>query len=83
MPTAPADLGVFLISDCNVGTSCVDFDDIVGGGSIATISPGELPTGPYYIYVDSYYAAGAPSCGDYTLVVAGILPVELLDFDVE
>ena len=78
-----ADLGVFLISDCNSGTSCVDFDDIVGAGSIATITPGPLAPGPYYVYIDSYYAAGAESCGDYTLEVSGILPVELLDFDVE
>jgi hypothetical protein len=84
-PTAPADLGVFLISDCTSGTSCIDFDDIVGGGAVATIpSPSPLAAGAYYIYVDSYYAAGAESCGDYTVQVMGTtLPVELLEFDVE
>lgn len=84
-PTSPADLGVFLISDCTVGTSCIDFEDIVGGGSVSSInSPSPLASGAYYIYVDSYYAAGAESCGDYMLEVNGtMLPVELLEFDVE
>ncbi|MGB0132490.1 hypothetical protein [Dokdonella sp.] len=94
---ASADLGIFLVSACGSGTSCVAFRDSIGGGvpsglSIGTTAPdtnyGEFPAsnapaGTYYAYIDSYYAAGGSSCSDYSLTVAGTLPVELTNFEVD
>lgn len=36
-----ADLGVFLLSDCTSGLSCVTFFDAVGGGAPSLIAPGQ------------------------------------------
>ncbi len=98
-PTDPADLGVFVVSDCADTTSCVGFADFAGGGELAavtfsaaqtglctdtgTILCPAIPAASYYIYIDSFYAGGAPSCGEYQLDVAGTLPVQLMEFSVE
>ena len=90
---AAADLGIFMVSDCTMGTTCLSFRDTIGGAAASTISqpdlggadsfPEPLPVGTYYIYIDSYYAGGALSCGPFTLDVTGTLPLELLEFSVE
>ncbi len=78
-----ADMAVFLVSDCTDTTSCLVFEDQIGGGAVSTVTANDLAAGQYWIYVDSYYAAGAISCGDYTLRVTGQVPVKLLDFEIE
>ena len=94
-----ADLGVFLLSDCGNGLSCVNFFDAVGGGAVSLIAPGQTgvtvpgqsgtfdfaaaSAGSHYIYIDSYYGTGSLSCGSYNLTVTGNLPVELMEFKVE
>jgi len=84
-PTSPADMGLFVVSDCANTLSCVGFADAVGGGAVSNIAFGVdgLTPGPYWVYVDSFYAAGAASCGDYNLAVSGTIPVELMEFSVE
>lgn len=93
-PTA-ADLGVFLVSQCGVGLSCVAYRDSIGspdGIAIGVTAPNtsytafpasNVPAGTYYAYVDSYYASGPDSCGPYTLAIAGSLPVELTNFKID
>ena len=84
-PTAPADLGVFVVSDCATPSTCVGFQDSIGGGQVSQVAPGAmgLPAGDYWVYVDSYYATGASSCGNYTMSVMGAVPVELMEFTVD
>lgn len=98
-PDDPADLGVFVVSDCMDSLSCVGFQDVALGGSESTVtfdagqagacSPTEptvcpaIPAGSYWIYIDSFYGAGAASCGTYTLTVSGTIPVELMEFTVD
>jgi len=83
---ASADMGVFMVADCTTPTSCVDFHDAIGPGAVSTIprlQAGSFTPGTYFLYVDSYYATGTASCGDYTLDVTGDVPVELINFSVE
>lgn len=84
-PTNPADMGVFIVSDCANTLSCVGFADAVGGGAVSVVDfmMDGLTPGSYWVYVDSFYAAGAASCGNYTLTIDGIIPVELMEFSVE
>ena len=84
-PTNPTDMGVFIVSDCANTLSCVGFADAVGGGAASMIAfgPDGLTPGSYWVYVDSFYAAGAASCGDYTLSVSGTVPVVLMEFSVD
>lgn len=96
-PTAPADLALFVVDDCDTPTTCVGFLDIIGGGAPEIVAPGQtvnvpgfgdvtyppIGAGTYYIYVDSYYASGPGSCGDYQLQVDGTKPVELMKFAVD
>lgn len=80
------DLALFLISTCNDGTTCVaNSQDAIGpAAGPELIDTATYGAGTYYLYVDSYYAAGnAGSCGTYTLTVAGTLPVELTEFGIE
>jgi hypothetical protein len=96
-PVAPADMGLFLLSDCMNTNSCISFFDVIGGGAEAWIAPGQtvvipgqsehtfppVSAGTYYVFVDSYYPSGASSCGDYTLEVSGESGVVLLNFEVD
>ena len=41
-----------------------------------------MPAGEYWVYIDSYYASGTASCGDYTITFQDI-PVTLMKFTVE
>jgi len=83
------DLALFVLSACGDGTSCVtNSQDSIGVGVgpelIASTTYGSGTGGTFYVYVDSYYAAGqAGSCGTYTLNATGTLPVELVEFTVE
>jgi hypothetical protein len=81
------DLALFLLGTCGSGASCIDTSqDAVGSGAgPETISTQTgLAPGTYYIYVDSYYAAGnGNSCGSYTLSVAGTLPVQLQSYGID
>jgi hypothetical protein len=90
---AAADLGIFLLGTCGVGTSCIAFNDSIGGGVASDISqnnpagadmiPSPLAPASYFIYIDSYYATGGMSWGGFTLDVMGTLPVELLSFEID
>ena len=74
-PEIPADLGIFMVNNCSDGTSCVAFNDSIGGGAVSSIAPGTLTKQIYWLYVDSYYGSGAASCGNYTLDVTGTDPL--------
>ena len=81
------DLALFFLSTCGDGNSCLSTSqDAIGPG----VGPEIIPTitgltagNTYYIYVDSYYASGAASCGSYTLNVAGTLPVSLESYRID
>lgn len=80
------DLALFLLGTCGDGNSCVSHSqDAIGpGAGPELIDPQAYTPGTYFLYVDSYYAAGTPgSCGTYSLSVTGTLPVELIEFSVE
>jgi len=79
------DLALFLIGTCGDGTSCVaNSSDLIGPGvGPEVIAAASYAAGDYYLYIDSYYAAGqGGECGTYTLDITGTLPVELLEFRV-
>lgn len=93
-----SDLGIFLVTTCGTGTSCVGFRDTIGDGAVsglaintanpnpgefADVPAGNVPPGTYFAYIDSYYATGPSSCSDYNLVVTGTLPVELTEFSID
>jgi hypothetical protein len=88
------DLALFLIGTCGTGSTCLfTSQDAIGPGvgpenlNQVGAAPGPitgLASGTYFIYVDSYYAAGsAASCGTYTLNVAGTLPVTLESYGID
>ena len=80
------DLALFFLSTCGDGNSCLsNSQDAIGPGSGPEVIPNisGLTAGTYYIYVDSYYASGAESCGSYTLNVAGTLPVSLESYQID
>jgi hypothetical protein len=81
--TATADLALFVVSDCPNGTSCIGFEDLIGGGATENVAFTNQAVGSYWVYVDSYYTSGAQSCGNYTVTLTGTRPVELMDFKVE
>ena len=81
------DLALFLVSGntCGDGTTCTaNSQDAIGPGvGPEVIAAAARPVGHYFLYIDSYYAIGAPgACGTYTLNATGTLPVELIEFDV-
>ena len=70
------DLALFIVSNCGDGTSCVvNSQDAIGPGAGPEVINGVvLPSGTYYLYIDSYYAAGSPgSSGTFTLDITGSL----------
>ena len=72
--------GMFLSSARGAGS------DAAGANGVETISAtvtNGLPTGTYFLFVDSFYATGALSAGAYALSVTGTLPVELLEFSAQ
>lgn len=80
------DLALFLLGTCGSGASCIDTSqDAVGpGAGPEDIAAATYPAGTYFLYIDSYYAAGsAGSCGTYTLNVTGTVPVELMSFSID
>jgi hypothetical protein len=86
MPAFAGDLVLALFSVCGDGNSCVIASaDSIGPGALPeTIQIAGLTAGTYYLYVDSYYAAGtANSCGTYTLNVTGTVPAEMVSFTAE
>lgn len=83
---AAADLAIFIVGDCaNPAVSCVGFQDSIGGGAVSQVAfgPNGLAPGDYFVYIDSYYAGGGLSCGNFTLDVTGTQPVELIEFGVD
>jgi hypothetical protein len=82
-PSAPADLALFVVTDCEVGTTCIAFQDRIGGGSMESVSLTNPAQQEYFVYVDSYYTSGSQSCGNYMLSLEGPVPVDLIDFSVE
>ncbi len=80
------DLALFVIGTCGDGSSCVvSSQDAIGPGvGPELIAAMPYTPGTYFVYVDSYYAAGsAGSCGTYTLTVDGTVPVKLLGFSID
>jgi len=80
------DLALFILGTCGDSSTCiVNSQDAIGpGAGPEVIDPANYPAGTYYVYVDSYYAAGtAGSCGIYDLTVTGNLPAELVSFSAE
>jgi hypothetical protein len=70
------DLALFIISNCNDGTSCViNSQDAIGpGAGPEVINNVTLPPGTHYLYIDSYYNAGTPgSAGTFSLLIDGTL----------
>lgn len=80
------DLVLFILSTCGDGSTCVvNSQDAIGvGAGPEDIAAQAYTPGTYYVYVDSYYAAGtAGSCGTYDLTVSGTVPAELISFSAE
>jgi hypothetical protein len=80
------DLALFILSTCGDGNTCVaNSQDAIGpGAGPELIAAAAYTPGTYYVYVDSYYAAGsAGSCGIYDLTVSGTVPAELINFSAE
>jgi hypothetical protein len=79
------DLVLFIIGTCGNGTTCIaNSQDAIGPGAGPEVIMGfSAAPGNYFLYVDSYYNAGTPgSCGTFSLDVSGVLPAELVHFDV-
>ena len=78
------DLAILILEACGDGSSCIGGADAgIGPGLSETLGPVTLPAGTYFVYIDSYYAAGtAGSCGNFTFSMSGTVPVELESFDV-
>jgi hypothetical protein len=80
-PTAPYDTSIYILSTCNVGTSCVAYADTfcAGCNPPETITVTNLAPGTYHLYIDSFFSttpgnpdfflAGAQ--GPYTLSITG------------
>ena len=78
-PSAGYDLSLYYVTvgggGCpngtgNTVTNCFRGQDAGFGGVAETISDAKMdstPAGQYFLFIDSYYAAGAPSAGSYTL----------------
>ncbi len=80
------DLVLYLLTTCGDGNSCVanSQDSIGAGAGPELIAATAYTPGTYYVYIDSYYNAGAAgSCGSYTLSVTGTVPAELVGFSAE
>ncbi|MCH9647641.1 MAG: hypothetical protein K0U98_05335 [Deltaproteobacteria bacterium] len=80
------DLAIFVIGTCGDGTSCViSSQDAIGPGAGPELIAAQAYTpGTYFVYIDSYYAAGqAGSCGTYELTVDGSLPAQLMGFSID
>jgi hypothetical protein len=70
------DLALFIVDDCGDGTTCVvNSQDAIGpGAGPEVINNVILPTGTYYLYIDSYYNANTPgSAGTFSLSITGTL----------
>lgn len=74
------DLALFLLTDPTDPNSLIAHSqDAIGPGAgpevILNAEWGEFPAGTYWLWIDSYYAAGTQgSAGTYTLDVTGIIP---------
>ena len=91
------DLALFFLSTCGNGTTCLfNSQDAIGAGAGPEVmnSDGGTPANPlpltgltagntYFVYVDSYYGSGGISCGSYTLIVGGTLPVSLEAYSID
>ncbi len=91
------DLSIYMLSTCGDGNTCVvgadaclardnDNGSCPANDSTESFSASDLAPGTYYFYVDSFYGAAIDadrSSGPYTVTVAGDLPAELLDFEIE
>ncbi len=80
LTNSTGDLAMFLLTDASDPTSLVAHSqDAIGPGAgpelINSFDTGELAAGTYWLWIDSYYAAGSPgSAGAYNLDVTGTLP---------
>ncbi len=74
------DLALFLLTDPSDPTSLIAHSqDAIGPGAgpelILNADTGSFAPGTYWLWIDSYYAAGTPgSAGSYSLDVTGTLP---------
>lgn len=84
------DTALFLVGPgaCGPAAGCPTGGDAdnAGAGDAETLSFSGIAAGTYYIVVDSTAGsantAGSASCGNYSLAVAGTLPVELKSFSI-
>lgn len=87
-PSGGYDTSIYLLTTCGTGTTCPNGagSDAAGANGAETISAtvtNGLSTGTYFLFVDSFYATGTLSAGNYALSVTGTLPVELLEFSAQ
>ncbi len=95
VPAPGYDVAIYLLRStdpgCPAGSSnsvanCVAAAN-AGGPGVAEVIPFEsifsLPTGKYFLFIDSPNASGSASAGTYTVQLLSICPVELFDYSVE
>jgi len=84
-PDAAWDPAIYVLGTCGTTSSCLAKADANGVGLAESISAGVFyPPGPHALYIDSAFAApAAAAAGDYQVNVTGVIPVELIGFQVE
>ncbi|MBN8480730.1 MAG: hypothetical protein J0L88_03970 [Xanthomonadales bacterium] len=83
-PSGAYDHAIFLIgpNSCAQTTPCVADNDAAGAGAPESITiPANIPSGTYYLVIDS--TAAAVGCVPSTIAVTGTVPVSLKNFSVE
>ena len=78
------DHAIFMIgpNSCAQTTPCVADNDAAGPGAAESITiPANIPSGTYYLVVDS--TAAAVGCVPSTIAVTGTVPVSLKNFSIE
>jgi hypothetical protein len=94
--SADYDPSIYVLTTCDDGNTCAPgfgadncFAENAPGNPCGvvgteTIGPLAFPDNTYFFYVDSFYTEGGlRSAGPFTLTVSGVLPAELLDFQVD
>jgi hypothetical protein len=84
-PDAAWDPAIYVLDTCGTASSCLAKRDANGTGLAETIPAGTFyPPGTIAIYIDSAFSVPAPeAAGNYQITVTGIIPVELMGFQVE
>ncbi len=78
-PATNFDPGIYVLSNCTDGTSCVAGSDAGGIGFTETIPATSYAPGTYYLYIDSFYTTNpagpnfnpGKAEGPYTLSISG------------